>query len=95
MKNKIVLVAFFIIATACAQDRFSKVKITTTKVTEDIYMLQGAGGNIGICTGEDGVFMVDDQFAPLSEKIQAAIASVSSKPVTFLKQNKRIARYHL
>ena len=84
MKNKIVLVAFFIIATACAQDRFSKVKITTTKVTEDIYMLQGAGGNIGICTGEDGVFMVDDQFAPLSEKIQAAIASVSSKPVTFL-----------
>ena len=84
MKNKIVLVAFFIIATACAQDRFSKVRITTTKVTEDIYMLQGAGGNIGICTGEDGVFMVDDQFAPLSEKIQAAIASVSSKPVTFL-----------
>ena len=84
MKNKIVLVAFFIIATACAQDRFSKVRITTTKVTEDIYMLQGAGGNIGICTGEDDVFMVDDQFAPLSEKIQAAIASVSSKPVTFL-----------
>lgn len=83
--NKPILLAILLLSTiACAQGRFDKVKITVEKVTENIYMLQGAGGNIGISTGEDGVFMVDDQFAPLSEKIQAAIATVSDKPVTFL-----------
>ena len=83
--NKPILLAVLLLTTiACAQGRFDNVKITVEKVTENIYMLQGAGGNIGISTGEDGVFMVDDQFAPLSEKIQAAIATVSDKPVTFL-----------
>ncbi len=83
--NKPIFLALLLLSTiACAQGRLDKVKITVEKVTENIYMLQGAGGNIGISTGEDGVFMVDDQFAPLSEKIQAAIATVSDKPVTFL-----------
>jgi len=84
MKKIILLAALFTISIACAQGRFDKVKIKVEKVTENLYMLVGAGGNIGISTGEDGVFMVDDQFAPLSEKIQAAIASISDKHVKFL-----------
>lgn len=84
MNKSISLVVLFLSTIACAQGRFDNVEITVEKVTENIYMLQGAGGNIGISTGDDGVFMVDDQFAPLSEKIQAAIATVSDKPVTFL-----------
>ena len=84
MKNTILLVALFITTITCAQGRFDKVEIQVEKVTENMYMLVGAGGNIGISTGEDGVFMVDDQFAPLSEKIQTAIASISDKPVKFL-----------
>jgi len=71
-------------AVAAQQRDFSKVEITTQQVAEGIYMLQGAGGNIGIMAGADGVLMIDDQFAPLSEKIKAAIAKVSDKPVRFL-----------
>ncbi len=66
------------------QDRYAGVKITTLKVGDGIYMLQGAGGNIGISAGEDGVFMIDDQFSPLTPKILAAIHKISPKPVKFL-----------
>ncbi len=71
-------------ATALGQGRFDNVEIKVNKVSDHIYMLQGAGGNIAISTGADGVFMVDDQFAPLSQKILAAIATVSEQPVRFL-----------
>lgn len=84
MKRVLLLAALFTITIASAQGRFDKVEIQVEKVTENIYMLVGAGGNIGISVGDNGVFMVDDQFAPLSEKIQAAIATVSDKPVKFL-----------
>ena len=67
-----------------AQDRFAKVEIKTEKLTDNIYVLFGAGGNIGVLVGEDGVIMIDDQFAPLSEKISAAIAKVSNEPVKYL-----------
>ena len=63
---------------------FSKVEITTTKLTANIYALEGQGGRIGILAGPDGVLMVESQFAPLSEKISAAIRQVSDKPVRFL-----------
>ena len=69
---------------ACAQRDFSAVEITTEKAAEGIYMLQGAGGNIGLSVGADGAFVIDDQFAPLSEKIMAAIAEVTDKPVSFV-----------
>lgn len=84
MKKILILTSFFIATIVSAQGRFEKVKITVEKVTENLYMLKGAGGNIGISTGEDGVFMVDDQFAPLSKKIQVAIATISNKPIKFL-----------
>lgn len=60
------------------------VQIKAHKITDNIYMLQGQGGNIGVSFGEDGVFMIDDQFAPLSDKIKAAIAELTDKPVKFL-----------
>ncbi len=67
-----------------AQDRFAKVEIKPEKLTDNIYVLFGAGGNIGVLVGEDGVIMIDDQFAPLSEKISAAIAKISNEPVKYL-----------
>src|SRR5579871_921417 len=58
---------------------FSKVQIKTTKVSGNIYMLEGAGGNIGVLVGDDGVVMIDDQYAPLSDKIKAAITEIAPK----------------
>ncbi len=65
---------------------YSKVQIKTTKVSGNIYMLEGEGGNIAASVGEDGIVIVDDQFAPLAEKIQAALKSlgITDKPVRFV-----------
>jgi glyoxylase-like metal-dependent hydrolase (beta-lactamase superfamily II) len=70
-------------ATALAQD-FSKVEIRTTRLNETTYMLTGAGGNIGLAVGEDAVFLIDDQYAPLTDRINAAIAKITPKPVRFV-----------
>jgi len=70
-------------ASAQEQD-FSKVTIKTTRVAEGVYMLQGAGGNIGVSVGDDGVVVIDDQFAPLTPKIQEAISAISKKPIKFV-----------
>jgi len=67
-----------------ADDGFSEVEIKTIKLGHGIYMLMGRGGNIAISVGEDGVFMIDDQFAPLTPKIKKAISDVSAKPVRFM-----------
>ncbi len=69
---------------AFAQRDFSNVEIKTTKVADGIYMLVGAGGNIGLSIGDDGSFVIDDQFAPLSEKIMAAIKAQTDAPVEFV-----------
>lgn len=70
---------------ALAQQRnFDAVQIKTTKVADGIYMLEGEGGNIGVSAGEDGVFLIDDQFAPLTQKILAAVKAISEKPVRFV-----------
>ncbi|MDD9878549.1 MAG: MBL fold metallo-hydrolase [Magnetovibrio sp.] len=70
---------------AQAQGRdFSKVEITATKLADGVHMLTGAGGNIGVSSGDDGVFLVDDQFAPLTVKILAAIRKITPKPVKFV-----------
>jgi cyclase len=71
-------------ATAAAQQDFSKVEIKPTKLADGLYMLTGAGGNIGLSVGEDAVFLVDDQYAPLTERIKAAIAAITDKPVRFV-----------
>ena len=79
----LVLSAFAVGALAQGQD-FSKVEITTEKLNHNTYMLVGAGGNIGLSVGEDAVFVIDDQFAPMAPKIKAAIARITPKPVQFL-----------
>jgi cyclase len=68
-----------------AQDHdFSKVQIKVTKVAGTVYMLEGAGGNIGASIGDDGIVVVDDQYAPLADKIQAALRGITDKPVRFI-----------
>ncbi|HEX5128405.1 MAG TPA: MBL fold metallo-hydrolase [Usitatibacter sp.] len=85
MKQLLAIAAFALAALpAAAQQDFSKVEIKTTKLTGSTYMLTGAGGNIGLSVGEDAVFVIDDQFAPLTPKITAAIAAITPKPVKFV-----------
>lgn len=74
--------AFSIVFIACAQNK--EVVIKTNKLSENIYMLEGRGGNIGVSVGDDGVIMIDSQFAPLSPKILAAIKKLSHKDIKFL-----------
>ena len=79
--------AFFACGVLLAQDKdFSKVEIKVTKVAGNIYMLEGEGGNIAASVGEDGIVIVDDQFAPLAEKIQTALKNlkITDKPVRFV-----------
>ncbi len=80
----ILLALLISISVHSQEDEFANVKITTHPVAPGIYMLEGYGGNIGVSVGEDGVFMIDDQFAPLTEKITAAIAALSDQPIRFL-----------
>ena len=77
----------FLLAASAAfaqQQDFSKVQVKVTKVAGSVYMLEGAGGNIGVSVGEDGIVIVDDQFAPLADRIQAALKGITDKPVRFV-----------
>ncbi|SPE59545.1 Beta-lactamase-like protein [Verrucomicrobia bacterium] len=69
---------------AAGQQDFSGVQIKVTKVAGTVYMLEGAGGNIGVSVGDDGVVLVDDQFAPLAPKIREAIKGITDKPIKFV-----------
>ncbi len=84
MKRFSVLVLLMAAFVAKAQQNFDTVKIRPIKVTDQIYMLKGSGGNIGLLIGNDGLMMVDDQFAPLSNKIIEAIKSISQNSIRFL-----------
>lgn len=68
---------------ARAQD-FTKVEIKPTKVAGNVYMLEGAGGNIGVSVGKDGILLVDDQYAPLAEKIRAALKGIDQGKLRFI-----------
>ena len=63
---------------------FDEVEINVYPVAGQVYYIEGRGGNIGLFVGDDGVFLVDDQFAPLTDKIVAAIRPLSDKPIRFL-----------
>jgi cyclase len=63
---------------------FSNVQVKTLKITDSLYMLSGAGGNVGVSVGDDGVIIVDTDFKQMSEKIDAAIKKLSDKPVRFV-----------
>jgi glyoxylase-like metal-dependent hydrolase (beta-lactamase superfamily II) len=85
---RILGVTLFVCGGLWAQDKdFSKVEIKVTKVSGNIYMLEGGGaGNIAASVGEDGIVIVDDQYAPLADKIQAALKNlkITDKPVRFV-----------
>ena len=66
------------------QTDYSKVEIKTTKLSNNLYTLEGSGGMIGVVVGNDGVFMVDTQFAPLSDKLIAAIRKLTNAPIKFV-----------
>ncbi|PYP85788.1 MAG: MBL fold metallo-hydrolase [Candidatus Angelobacter sp. Gp1-AA117] len=66
------------------QQDFSKIEIKVQKVSGTVYMLEGAGGNIGASVGEDGIVVVDDEFLPLANKIEAALKGITDKPVKFV-----------
>jgi len=80
-------VALLAVGAALAQGQqqdFSAVQIKTHEVSGNVYYLEGQGGNVGLLVGDDGVLMIDDQFAPLSEKLLAAIKALSSRPIRML-----------
>jgi glyoxylase-like metal-dependent hydrolase (beta-lactamase superfamily II) len=71
-------------AVTAQQRDFSKVEIKAEKVAGSVYMLVGAGGNIGVSIGDDGIVVIDDQYAPLAPKIEAALRLITPKPVRFV-----------
>lgn len=84
MKPSIIVVIFLAIATdAISQQDWDAVKVTSEQVRDNVYMLKGSGGNIGVLTGEDGVVMIDDQFLQLGDKIKDAIAALDKGPIRF------------
>lgn len=71
-------------ALAQGQTDFSAVQVKVHKVAGNFYYLEGQGGNVGVLAGDDGVLMIDDQFAPLTEKLVAAVRTISDKPIKLL-----------
>lgn len=69
---------------AGAQRDWSKVEVKAIPVAPGIYMLQGAGGNIGLSVGDDCAFLIDDQYGQISDKVKAAVAAVTPKPIRFV-----------
>jgi len=82
--SSLILMFFFLFGTTSNAQRFDDVTIETVKVSDHVYMLLGAGGNIGVSVGYDGVFIIDNQFAPLTKKIQTAIKELSDQPIKIL-----------
>jgi cyclase len=66
------------------QQDFSNVEVKAARVAGNVYVITGAGGNIGVSVGEDGIVLVDDQYAPLAPKIEAALKTITDKPVRFI-----------
>ena len=70
--------------TSAQLENFSALEIQVVQASENVYMLVGAGGNIGLSVGDDGAFVIDDQFAPMSDKVLAAIAGITDADIEFL-----------
>ncbi|HKR11208.1 MAG TPA: MBL fold metallo-hydrolase [Pyrinomonadaceae bacterium] len=86
MRRLIILVLFVcaFCVNALAQTDFSRVQIKATKVAGNVYMLEGSGGNIGVSVGPDGILIVDDQFAPLADKIRASLKTLGEGKLRFI-----------
>ena len=85
-KAFLIVLSLFLFSTLqlFGQQDFSKVEIKVQKVSGTVYMLEGAGGNIGASVGDDGIVVVDDEFLPLADKIEAALKGITDKPVKFV-----------
>ena len=77
-------IGLFLFASSALFSQTNEATIETNKLSDNVYMLVGSGGNIGVSAGEDGVFIIDDQFAQLTPKIVTAIKAISDKPFQFL-----------
>src|SRR4051794_15414556 len=84
MRKLVIVASLFLATSVFAQRDFSKVEIKVEKVAGNVYMLTGSGGNIGACVGDDGIVIIDDQFAPLAPKIKAALKGIADKPIRFI-----------
>lgn len=78
------LISGMLMLSANAHDRFANVEVKTTKLSDSVYILQGAGGNIGLSAGTDGVLMIDDQFEPIAPQIRDAIKAISDSDIRYL-----------
>jgi glyoxylase-like metal-dependent hydrolase (beta-lactamase superfamily II) len=77
-------IATLIAATSAFSQDWSSVEVKASRVSGNVYMISGAGGNIGVSVGDDGIVIVDDQFAPLAPKIEAALKTITDRPVRFV-----------
>ena len=88
MKIRVLALAIALVPLAAvpapAQDDFDAVEIKAEKVADGLYMLTGSGGNLGLSVGEDGAYLIDDQYAPLTGKILAAVKALTPEPVRFV-----------
>jgi glyoxylase-like metal-dependent hydrolase (beta-lactamase superfamily II) len=88
--RRAILIAILVAAAAVAvamraqEPDLTKVEIKTEKIAAGVFMLSGAGGNIGVSVGPDGVFLIDDDLAPLTDKVLAAVKAISPNPVRFV-----------
>lgn len=76
MKPLMILLVASAAVSATAQDRFADVQVTTHAVRGPVHMLVGAGGNVGVLSGEDGVLIIDDQYAPMAPKLRTALEAI-------------------
>ena len=83
MARSVLLLALFPCALV-AQQNFDSITVRAQALRGGVYMLTGAGGNIGVSTGSDGTFLIDDQYAPLTPKIIAAVAAITPQPIKFV-----------
>src|SRR5215211_7445282 len=79
-----IFLLLFAVSINAQQRDFSQVQIKSTKVAGNVYMLEGSGGNIGVSVGADGILIIDDQYAPLSDKIRAALKELNPGTLKFI-----------
>lgn len=85
MRSLTLLLTSALATTAAAQPTdFDAVEVKTTRLGDHVAMLQGAGGNLVVCFGDDGVVLVDDEYAPMAPKVRAAVAELGAGPIRFV-----------
>ncbi len=84
MRNALIFAAALLCGAAHAQTDWSKVEVKTDKLNDSLYMLTGAGGNLGLVVGKDATFVIDAQYEQMAPKIKAAVEAISKKPIRFV-----------